>query len=197
MSRLSRGPRESTKVDDTGDYIAAVVREAIPIAMSWEEIKTSSDNCDSVENMKEALKTDPMSRLSRGPRESTKVDDTGDYIAAVVREAIPIAMSWEEIKTSSDNCDSVENMKEALKTAMIHRYLSLRPKCLKDHGNFVVRIFLDRSPMVPQEVLDTQNEFYGYLSQQQNMMQDSIRTSTYQRAMLQNVADFQDKVMKQ
>ncbi|XP_048584822.1 uncharacterized protein K02A2.6-like [Nematostella vectensis] len=59
---------------------------------------------------------DPMSRLSRGPRESTKVDDTGDYIAAVVREAIPIAMSWEEIKTSSDNCDSVENMKEALKT---------------------------------------------------------------------------------
>ncbi|XP_048586200.1 uncharacterized protein K02A2.6-like [Nematostella vectensis] len=66
---------------------------------------------------------DPMSRLSRGPRESTKVDDTGDYIAAVVREAIPIAMSWEEIKTSSDNCDSVENMKEALKTdATFARY---------------------------------------------------------------------------
>ncbi|XP_032243149.2 histone-arginine methyltransferase CARMER [Nematostella vectensis] len=38
-------------------------------------------------------------------------------------------------------------------------------------------------------------QFYGYLSQQQNMMQDSIRTSTYQRAMLQNVADFQDKVV--
>lgn len=38
-------------------------------------------------------------------------------------------------------------------------------------------------------------QFYGYLSQQQNMMQDYIRTSTYQRAMLANVTDFQDKVV--
>lgn len=38
-------------------------------------------------------------------------------------------------------------------------------------------------------------QFYGYLSQQQNMMQDYIRTSTYQRAMLQNHKDFQDKVV--
>jgi len=37
-------------------------------------------------------------------------------------------------------------------------------------------------------------QFYGYLSQQQNMMQDYIRTSTYQRAMLENAIDFQDKV---
>ena len=37
-------------------------------------------------------------------------------------------------------------------------------------------------------------QFYGYMSQQQNMMQDYIRTSTYQRAMLDNSADFQDKV---
>lgn len=38
-------------------------------------------------------------------------------------------------------------------------------------------------------------QFYGYMSQQQNMMQDYIRTSTYQRAMLDNMADFQDKVV--
>lgn len=38
-------------------------------------------------------------------------------------------------------------------------------------------------------------QFYGYLSQQQNMMQDYVRTSTYQRAMLENAADFQDKVV--
>lgn len=38
-------------------------------------------------------------------------------------------------------------------------------------------------------------QFYGYMSQQQNMMQDYIRTSTYQRAMLDNSADFQDKVV--
>lgn len=38
-------------------------------------------------------------------------------------------------------------------------------------------------------------QFYGYLSQQQNMMQDYVRTSTYQRAILSNVEDFQNKVV--
>ena len=36
-------------------------------------------------------------------------------------------------------------------------------------------------------------QFYGYLSQQQNMMQDFIRTSTYQKAILGNLPDFKDK----
>lgn len=34
-------------------------------------------------------------------------------------------------------------------------------------------------------------QFYGYLSQQQNMLQDFIRTSTYQKAILGNFKDFQ------
>jgi histone-arginine methyltransferase CARM1 len=38
-------------------------------------------------------------------------------------------------------------------------------------------------------------QFYGYLAQQQNMMQDYIRTSTYQRAILSNLEDFRDKVV--
>lgn len=38
-------------------------------------------------------------------------------------------------------------------------------------------------------------QFYGYLSQQQNMMQDFIRTSTYQKAIHSNVADFADKIV--
>jgi len=38
-------------------------------------------------------------------------------------------------------------------------------------------------------------QFYGYLSQQQNMMQDYIRTSTYQSAILQNTNEFRDKVV--
>lgn len=38
-------------------------------------------------------------------------------------------------------------------------------------------------------------QFYGYLSQQQNMLQDFIRTYTYQRAILSNIADFKDKVV--
>lgn len=38
-------------------------------------------------------------------------------------------------------------------------------------------------------------QFYGYLSQQQNMMQDFVRTSTYQKAIHSNLPDFQDKVV--
>ena len=38
-------------------------------------------------------------------------------------------------------------------------------------------------------------QFYGYLSQQQNMMQDYIRTSTYQKAILANLEDFKDKIV--
>lgn len=38
-------------------------------------------------------------------------------------------------------------------------------------------------------------QFYAYLSQQQNMMQDYVRTSTYQNAFQFNACDFQDKVV--
>ena len=38
-------------------------------------------------------------------------------------------------------------------------------------------------------------QFYGYLSQQQNMMQDFIRTSTYQKAILDNPTDFNGKTI--
>lgn len=38
-------------------------------------------------------------------------------------------------------------------------------------------------------------QFYGYLSQQQNMMQDYVRTSTYQKAILGNLNDFKGKIV--
>ncbi|XP_074877600.1 histone-arginine methyltransferase CARM1-like isoform X2 [Buteo buteo] len=38
-------------------------------------------------------------------------------------------------------------------------------------------------------------QFYGCLSQQQNMMQDFVRTATYHRAIVQNYTDFTDKVV--
>lgn len=38
-------------------------------------------------------------------------------------------------------------------------------------------------------------QFYGYLSQQQNMMQDFVRTSTYQRAIYGNSQDFLNKIV--
>lgn len=37
-------------------------------------------------------------------------------------------------------------------------------------------------------------EFYGYLSQQQNMLQDLTRTGTYHRAIIENYVDFSEKV---
>lgn len=37
-------------------------------------------------------------------------------------------------------------------------------------------------------------QFYGYLSQQQNMLQDFVRTYTYQRAILSNLNDFKVKL---
>ncbi|KPP68813.1 protein arginine methyltransferase-like, partial [Scleropages formosus] len=38
-------------------------------------------------------------------------------------------------------------------------------------------------------------QFYGCLSQQQNMLQDYLRTATYQKAILLNEVDFRDKVV--
>ena len=49
-------------------------------------------------------------------------------------------------------------------------------------------------PLSPPPTLWDPLQFYGYLSQQQNMMQDYVRTGTYQRAILQNHVDFKDKV---
>lgn len=37
-------------------------------------------------------------------------------------------------------------------------------------------------------------QFYGYLSQQQNMLQDYVRTATYQNAIISNLPDFKGKV---
>ncbi|XP_043917032.1 histone-arginine methyltransferase CARM1 [Protopterus annectens] len=47
-----------------------------------------------------------------------------------------------------------------------------------------------------EETADAQYfQAYGCLSQQQNMMQDFVRTATYHRAMLENQDDFKDKVV--
>lgn len=38
-------------------------------------------------------------------------------------------------------------------------------------------------------------QFYSLLSQQQNMMQDYVRTATYQKAIFDNAVDFEGKVV--
>ncbi|XP_060582592.1 histone-arginine methyltransferase CARMER-like isoform X2 [Ruditapes philippinarum] len=73
----------------------------------------------------------------------------------------------------------------------IHNVKSFQFK-LKELKQGLSSIFTDRT----DEASAVQYfQFYGYLSQQQNMMQDYIRTSTYQRAMLSNINDFLDKVV--
>lgn len=44
------------------------------------------------------------------------------------------------------------------------------------------------------ETFSVFSQFYGCLSQQQNMLQDYLRTATYQKAILLNDVDFKDKV---
>ncbi|POM74668.1 Histone-arginine methyltransferase [Phytophthora palmivora] len=39
------------------------------------------------------------------------------------------------------------------------------------------------------------SQYYGMLLHQQNMLQDHVRTGTYERAMLSNPSDFRDKVV--
>jgi len=76
---------------------------------------------------------------------------------------------------------------------------SSTPDCQRFHqyihkfmAGQAVSVFSERT----EEASATQYfQFYSYLSQQQNMMQDYIRTGTYQRAILSNGADFLGKVV--
>lgn len=74
--------------------------------------------------------------------------------------------------------------KEKDQATEFRKYADFRPKngCLFDHRTEV-------------SSAEQYFQFYGYLSQQQNMMQDYVRTGTYQKAMLQNFVDFREKVV--
>ena len=61
-----------------------------------------------------------------------------------------------------------------------------------------------RSPHASKSVFDDNTDpqsatqyfhYYGQLFQQQNMLQDFVRTGTYQRAMLENSVDFRGRVV--
>ncbi|CAM9570824.1 unnamed protein product, partial [Laminaria digitata] len=39
------------------------------------------------------------------------------------------------------------------------------------------------------------DQYYAQLTHQQNMLQDSVRVSAYQRAIIENAADFKGKVV--
>jgi len=71
----------------------------------------------------------------------------------------------------------------------IGQFMSAVTRIKEDKG---VSIFSERTE---ESSASQYFQFYGYLSQQQNMMQDFIRTSTYQKAILDNPADFNGKVV--
>ncbi|EQC27104.1 histone-arginine methyltransferase CARM1 [Saprolegnia diclina VS20] len=50
-------------------------------------------------------------------------------------------------------------------------------------------------PMVDADEDNPFSQYYGMLLHQQNMLQDHVRTSTYERAMLANASDFAGKVV--
>ena len=59
---------------------------------------------------------DPMSRLSVSSDLPEAVDDAKDYIGMVSVDAVPHAMSWDEIQVASDFCPEVQTIKEAITT---------------------------------------------------------------------------------
>ncbi|XP_022195217.1 histone-arginine methyltransferase CARMER isoform X1 [Nilaparvata lugens] len=71
---------------------------------------------------------------------------------------------------------------------------------LKRFHSYVKEVKIGKNQSVFSERTDDSSavqyfKFYGYLSQQQNMLQDFVRTSTYQKAVLVNSDDFKDKVV--
>ena len=59
---------------------------------------------------------DPMSRLSVSSDLPEAIVDAKDYIGMVSVDAVPHAMSWDEIQVASDSCPEVQTIKEAITT---------------------------------------------------------------------------------
>ena len=63
------------------------------------------------------------------------------------------------------------------------------------HKGWVRTHYLEANIIINPNYVTLLPQFYGYLSQQQNMLQDYVRTSTYQRAILDNHTDFDGKIV--
>ncbi|XP_006003607.1 histone-arginine methyltransferase CARM1 isoform X2 [Latimeria chalumnae] len=99
-------------------------------------------------------------------------------------------------------CCRVE--KQSFLIALTYSTVLLQFKSLNEFSTFCDVLKKCRSPKKEHSVFNQRTEdasatqyfqFYGCLSQQQNMMQDFVRTATYHRAILQNHVDFKDKVV--
>lgn len=90
------------------------------------------------------------------------------------------------------NCESKQNIMVMIQfydKSDLDRFIRLNQEFRRQHQQSVFNQRTDASSA------SQYFQFYGYLSQQQNMMQDYVRTSTYQRAIHSNSSDFKDKVI--
>lgn len=101
---------------------------------------------------------------------------------------------------------NLENISDNLKLALAtpgdnpandsSKHNSASSSTNSDYSNFMN--FIEKSNFIKRtDEFSAQQyfQFYSLLSQQQNMMQDYVRTGTYQQAMLQNSHLFKDKIV--
>ena len=105
-----------------------------------------------------------------------------------------IAKKWlSEMKTSSTSTTSTPSTVASAPTSGVATNLPPQPPQNSDTSIAAP----GRSTMVePEDGLEHAfTYYYGMLIHQQNMLQDHVRTGTYQRAVMENKADFKDKVV--
>lgn len=125
--------------------------------------------------------------------------DPSGISARVINEKDTVVLEFPI--TRSTECCRCNNMSYlfSLSTGSIVIVFSSSPDCQRFHAVMqkfragqAVSVFSERT----EEASASQYfQFYSYLSQQQNMMQDYIRTCTYQTAILSNRVDFENKVV--
>jgi histone-arginine methyltransferase CARM1 len=98
------------------------------------------------------------------------------------------------VQASRNRSDSVESQKE---TSSWKKFGQKAEEITPHKKNTSNTLTKKKTEEEEQEEVDKNpfSQYYGMLIHQQNMLQDHVRTSTYQRAMLENEQDFQGKIV--
>lgn len=114
--------------------------------------------------------------------------DNYEHLAINLLEALKL--SHDVLAPSNDLFNLISQNKHLVENGPCTKKIKMLEKKI-DIGNENVSEFESRTNKISAVQYF---QFYGYLHQQQNMLQDFTRTSTYQRAILENYIDFVDKV---
>uniref|UniRef100_A0A3B4EJG7 type I protein arginine methyltransferase n=1 Tax=Pygocentrus nattereri TaxID=42514 RepID=A0A3B4EJG7_PYGNA len=148
---------------------------------------------------------------TEGELEISKQRDHHDLALQVCRDPADVSLSVEDgdgvcvfkfLISRETECCRVGSQSFLITTSCMSVLLrfSTRPEFQTFHS--LLKSHLDSSRGMSAFNQRTDNssalqyfQFYGCLSQQQNMLQDYLRTATYQKAILLNDVDFRDKVV--